>query len=565
MLGSTSRVISYVPRRNPLFRALKFVPNGHRTFSVAPFPVRVGYGLGSVIPKEVVQSMKDEAKIRGKLVELEQIEHELESAQRELTMEKNALKNKQNHSQTMDQNELEKGQESLGEEMKKWIHEQSGEYDKEIKELAETRKTVLKDKMKAYKELVKFQRDAVNPSADSTNKTYHFTTFDTNVPSPIDWDASTIVFKDRASDSIELNSHFFMTDDNEQSASSKAGNIGGHIKSKAANLGAKGAAGLAAKGYHSAESTHQQHTVEHTLVLTAMATHKMVKQFSPLIADPDQMLDCWNTLFPDNKLDMTETGGGAMENAKEGDDDKLSIISAEFMGSAMVGMVHFIKRDSTEQKQTANAAQLASAISAATKGAVTAGQTGDTSIAANAAKKALALQSSSGLDVKFDLICQGYLPKIKDDSVIMSIKEFANFSPDKIDVQSTDGKQHMLGDLSEEQQALINENKKQSTAESHSGAMIKSTIQGMTDAKESSPPHVLDANTFMTAFADYVQNVSSPNSRHGVPCGMEIKSWSKLEVRALCGRKWDPDSVNETGYGSKQTPSAKTAAAKGQR
>merc|ERR1712168_942842 len=100
---------------------------------------------------------------------------------------------------------------------------------------------------------------------------------------------------------------------------------------------------------------------------------------------------------------------------------------------------------------------------------------------------------------------------------------------------------------------LISNNWKSSTKQSHSGSMIRSTIQGIKDAAETNPPKVLDANTFMTAFSDYVKNVSDPEARHGVPCGMELKSWSKLGVRTLCGRKWDPFSVNRSGYGSSQT------------
>eukprot|EP00486_Rosalina_sp_Unknown_P000866 CAMPEP_0201565602 /NCGR_PEP_ID=MMETSP0190_2-20130828/4844_1 /ASSEMBLY_ACC=CAM_ASM_000263 /TAXON_ID=37353 /ORGANISM="Rosalina sp." /LENGTH=138 /DNA_ID=CAMNT_0047983301 /DNA_START=1419 /DNA_END=1835 /DNA_ORIENTATION=+ len=73
---------------------------------------------------------------------------------------------------------------------------------------------------------------------------------------------------------------------------------------------------------------------------------------------------------------------------------------------------------------------------------------------------------------------------------------------------------------------------------------------GLTKAYESTYK-VLDYRTFQNAFDDYAKNVSKVKGC-GVPCGMNVKTWNKLEVRTLIETKWSPDTSNPTGYGSGQ-------------
>jgi len=524
-------MLSYRYGKKLLFRSTQNYTShsrlrGLREFSIAPFPMRIGYGLGSVISPDVIESMKEEAVIRGRILELEEIDDELESTQYELTLQKNKMVN-----DLVDEQD---------------INEHSDLLNKEIDTLAETRGNVLKEKIDAYKDLVKFQQDSINYSPDSKNKTYHFTTFDSGVPSPVDWQRSTISYIDRANDSININAHFFDTNSVLQSSTSHVNNITSALQSESNKFGKQMKGALTAAAHHSATETMEMHDVESTLLIIATAFHRNVKELSPLVIDADQLFDCWNAIFPNDKLDMTLIGNKALTESRQSE-NTLGIITEEFLGSAMVGMVHFIKKEDTLSEQSADVAALRAEFSLK-KTLPMFGLIGNASgISEQFASKAAETLSQSGIDVKFSLFCEGYLPKLESDKVVDAIKEFKGFSPDKMNANKD---KNLFPDLTKEQNMLINDNRNQGIKQSHSGSMIQSTIMGLTKAYESTYK-VLDYRTFQNAFDDYAKNVSKVKGC-GVPCGMNVKTWNKLEVRTLIETKWSPDTSNPTGYGSGQ-------------
>eukprot|EP01084_Bolivina_argentea_P302750 522615_1 len=212
----------------------------------------------------------------------------------------------------------------------------------------------------------------------------------------------------------------------------------------------------------------------------------------------------------------------------------------------MVGMVHFIRKETTQTEQSTSARSLKQELLLKESSAF-AGLIGDTGLAEQIATKAANALSQTGIDVRFDLITQGYLPILESQKVIDSIKLFKEISPDKLDASHD---VTLFPDMTEEQNMLIRNNKVESVRQSQSGAMIKSTIMGIANAYDNTYS-ILDYRTFMNAFDDYAKNVGKTKG-NGVACGMNIKSWTKAEVRKLIERSWSPDSANETGYGSGQ-------------
>eukprot|EP01084_Bolivina_argentea_P302752 522617_1 len=506
-----------------------------QSFTVAPFPVRVGYGLGSIIAPEVVESMVEEGRIRGKISELEEINNELESLQLDLTLEKNQILNDKDSSQELNLSKPE-----------------VDTLLKEIDDISKTRADAIKEKVEAYKELTQFQKDAMNPKDNSKNKIYHYTTFDTDMPSPINWNQSKIDYLDRGNDSIEVNAHFFDMNIGDQDAISHIHNVIEAVQGSTKKFGSAMRSALTNATHKGMTNTMENHNVESTLLLTATAFHRYVKQFNPLILDPDQLYDCWNQMFPHDTINMALTGNRAEREAK-GSKNKLSMISEEFLGSALVGMVHFIKKEDTESLQSDSASAMKTDLSLKQSSAF-GGITGDTGVATQVASKAANTLSQTGIDVKFDLYCEGYLPKLESQKITDAIKEFSAFSPDKFNVAK---EKYMYPNMNKEQNYLIADNKQNSLKQSYSGAMIQATIMGLSKAYENTY-QVLDYRTFMNAFDDYVKNVSK-TKQCGICSGMDVKHWSKLEVRVLIERKWSPDTENVTGYGSTQLKAGKAA------
>jgi len=81
------------------------------------------------------------------------------------------------------------------------------------------------------------------------------------------------------------------------------------------------------------------------------------------------------------------------------------------------------------------------------------------------------------------------------------------------------------------QNQLLADNKQNQLKESHSGAMIKATIAGLHEAYVNKAK-TLDYNSFMNAFNDYCKNgIRRPGV--GVPIGINLKQYTKQEVRAI--------------------------------
>eukprot|EP01084_Bolivina_argentea_P265743 450562_1 len=155
--------------------------------NTSPFPLRPGYGLGSMLPPTLIDGMKKEAIIRSKILVLSQMESDIESTERELLMQMNQITNSLDSSQT--------------------LPKVSG-LDKGIAKLQNIRQQCIDDKIAAYEELADLQLNEILATRNYNAKTA-FTTFDSSIESPIDWGNSVIDYIERAADSMQVNAEFF--------------------------------------------------------------------------------------------------------------------------------------------------------------------------------------------------------------------------------------------------------------------------------------------------------------------------------------------------------------------
>eukprot|EP01084_Bolivina_argentea_P266022 451091_1 len=513
--------------------------NIQKRHNTSPFPFRPGYGLGSMIPPGLINGMKKEAKIRTKIIAFQQMYNDLESTERELTLEMNAIQNNQSISQSIPRSipKLAAG----------------------IFSLQKMKEQVMTQRLLSYAELIALQTTLmhaadivglINMSDKSTAvENMSFSTFDSSIESPVEWSVSKIDYVDRATDSMQINAHFFDKNKMKEGGLSYSASVAQaaeeSLKGTVEGVAVTTGNGIKAAVHNSTTATTQHHDVESTLLLTAMATHRYVKQFNPLSINIKKLANAWNYFHPTDKVSLTTPISNPLESINPIGND-ISMISEEFLGSCMVGMVHFIKTDSTSSLQSATSASFQeTATIEVTAAASLAALTGETSIATQVAKKFALSSSSTGIDVKFDMVCQGYMPKLKSNIVQDSIKEFKNFSPESLNVARDDG---LLTSLPSTQK-LAEMNKSHGTAQSNSGAMIKATIMGLEEADANSYK-VLDYNTFMNAFDDYAKNAGQIKGA-GIPIGMNIKTWTKKQVlNAMMKQAYDDldkmeDKMNE--------------------
>eukprot|EP01084_Bolivina_argentea_P265738 450554_1 len=360
--------------------------------STSPYPIRPGFGLGSMIPGTIIEGMKKEAHIRGKIIAYQQLYNDLESTERELVLELNQIENNLSTSQTL-----------------KPITGLSSAID----EIQKVRQNILDQKLDAYKELAKWQLNSLtaastaamqNTSSVATKaENMTFSTFDSSIESPVNWGDSKIDYIDRGEDSIQINAHFFDQNKVKQSGGSYAANVAHSASYDTKTLfGSKFEASINDSVHRSVTKTSEQHAVESTLLLTAVATHKFVKQFNPLIIDTTKLVNAWNYMHIDDKISVKGTLEEGKDNTKtDKPPNHLSMISEEFLGSCLIGMVHFIKKEETQSRQESLAVQ-ATARMKVTESCILASITGQTSIASQVASKFAEASSSTGIDVKFD-------------------------------------------------------------------------------------------------------------------------------------------------------------------
>jgi len=444
-----------------------------KKFSTSPFPNRPGYGLGSWIPPLVVKGMKEEAKYRSGIVVLNQIETDMDSVMRELLLEKNQMENSEDSSQTLE----------LTPELQRTM-------ENNIKKMSHNKTKILNEKFKMYMQLFDVQErlmeqaiksNSNNPNPNQNRAEESFSTFDVGVQSPVDYDRSKIVHLPRAFDSITVNAHFFTKDIEDQTGNSHNMNVVGAVKKTGQKWFGSTTNQLAAAVSNSMTRTSETHDIESTLLVSAYALHSKVRQFSPLIIDPDLLLSAWNHYQPQYKIILDKISESDLtENDDRLNEPTIDLFAECFLGSAMVGLVHFIQTESTVSMQSTSKQSL-QAMQSVRSSSFLSGITGDTGLAIEMAQKAASALSSSGFDVRFDLVCLGYLPTIKSNTVQLAIKEFKDFDPAKFSVDNT---QENYADLDALSNHLLNKSKDQATKQSNMGSVIRSTLQSLSESQE---------------------------------------------------------------------------------
>ncbi len=383
-----------------------------------------------------------------------------------------------------------------------------------------------------------------------------------HVESPIDYNKTQIKQMPLSADSIKMDAQYFSNDENEQGASNTATTIKNYVTASTSFLGTSRSfeAGSAAQSQASAQ--YQNHDVAGTLVITAGCTHKDAVLLAPFVIDPDKAIRAWNAVFPDDPIStdhpeqlVTSVMGASARQANE---RGLKLISGATYGSSFVGMVHVLRTETTRSSQSmySLAADLEATMKIGNMFANAQGGFGMMDSFSNDVKRLLSLQQISS---HCSLITMGSIPSIKSNTVNVGIREFADFDAAKMIEQLATLQNATASDI-DSVSASAQAARTGGQMVQLKAAQVKSVMTGLKDIDYENNK-MLDVNSMMTAFEDYVSKALAGNI--GVPINYYLKTINKAALAHLWISKYYPQymaiSEDDSGRGG-PAPAANSTA-----
>lgn len=369
--------------------------------------------------------------------------------------------------------------------------------------------------------------------------------------SPLDFSGVTVERLALASDSIKIDVQYFSYGGNEEADAAAIAALEGAIRETVAPLGA------AAKDVPKAAAAqvHQQlrhHSVAGTLVITASATHRASAMLQPLKLDADKAVDVWNSLhgragdgIDTSNLSAVIEAAEAPEGAA--DAHRLTLLTGANYGSSFIGMVHMVNLEMTG---TGLAAEQEAALQDQLRlgGWVKAASGGfgvDEAVLENVRK----LLSTQNVSTHANLIVLGAVPSLASAHLRTGV---ATLLSDKHRGGDAHGESY---DSRPTPSSIADGSVKGGQRMAMQNGLMQSVIEGLGTIDQGSNK-VVDLNTLMNAFDNYITEVSSADSV-GIPISFFFKRISKNRIArlwldkyfALAKAKGDPDARKNAPQG----------------
>ena len=376
--------------------------------------------------------------------------------------------------------------------------------------------------------------------------------------SPIDYNKTLIKQMPLSSDSLKLDAQYFSYGSNRQEAMSAISTVKAFVADKTSFLGNSFSSEASGSAQRQASSQYDNHRIVGTLVIAAGCTHKDAVLLAPLVIDPDKAIHVWNSVYKNDQI-STDHPRKLVESVINAPDvsgkepPALKIISGATYGSSFIGMVHVLRNEQTQSSQAmySAAASLQESMKAGAWFADVEGGFGVSSSFSNDAKRLLSLQQ---INAHCSVITIGSIPSIKSNEVQLAVKKFAEFDP-----------ADMMGKLATLQNATAGDHDsvaKRAEAARTGGQMmameatrVTSVMSGL-DQIDDKANKILDINSVMTAFEDYVQKAIAGNI--GVPINYYIRQIPKAALAHLWVSKYFPQYMaiaeDDSGRGGPALP-----------
>ena len=351
--------------------------------------------------------------------------------------------------------------------------------------------------------------------------------------SPVDWNKTEIKKIELSSNTMNMDVQYIRNEDEDDGSNAHADNVAASVSSAVSCVfGFKAAASAATNVANTTLATTSAHNIIGTLVITAACTHKMATELAPFIMDPEKAIDAWNQTYPSDIIPSDPTAMAALINVDT--KNKLHILSGKTIGSSFVGLVHFEQHENTDSTQNSSASTKAANASFEYGGwfADYEGKFGVTKDVSDNVKK---MFSTTNVTSHCSLITMGIIPSIKSNLIKTTVN---TLKPDAKEVMSqlsaiqgaTDSTVKTIG-------SSASDAKVGSQYIELNNSYITNVVSNL-GIIENDNNQVIDTNSLMTAFDDYVQQATK--GEDGVPINFFIREITKSAIVKAWMKKFNP-------------------------
>lgn len=357
--------------------------------------------------------------------------------------------------------------------------------------------------------------------------------------SPIDWNKSNVKAIGLSSDSISLNVQYLRNEEEEDGTQSHASSVASAVSASASSIfGGRVASELSASAKSTTEAQTSQHEIEGTLIITAHCTHEDADVFSPFVMDPDKAINAWNQLAEKNGGEPIDKFSEASLNKalKDTKSTPMKLLSGQTKGSSFVGMVHVLQTESTSSSQSASAIS-AAASSSMEWGGWFADYSGKFGVDSSFSENVKQLLSQSNVSAHCCLVTMGIIPSLKSNLITTSISSLKPDAKEVMDqlatIQGATDK-----DVNSATAAAGNAKAGQQYMELNN-SYVKNVVSSVHEA-QNKDNKMIDVNSLMTAFDDYVARASKGGDSLGVPINFYVKEITAQDVAFSYLKKYSP-------------------------
>ena len=356
--------------------------------------------------------------------------------------------------------------------------------------------------------------------------------------SPVDFSNSVIKRLPLASESMQLDVQYFSFGSNMED--DVIANVEKYVRESTGNLGSR-SDDMAKAASAQLGRQKQNHNLAGTLIITASCLHRNVTLLEPCVLDIDKAIAAWNN-SPVGSTDKINTGdlqevNKQMEEGSGTQDEKyMSILSGAAYGSGFVGMVHIVKTDTADTGPSDEViTQLKQKLAIGGWLGDAAGGFGVDEGVLEDVKKMLSTQSVSS---HVSAIVMGAVPSIASSQLKSGVKKLLQPDPDVVkstltvmesSPDSTTVSVDSMAGAARNGNRLLN----------MQSATMRNVLRGLGEIDHGSNK-VLDVNSLMSAFENYIQCIRDKDGSAGIPVKFYIKHLTKKQLLEQWAAKYYP-------------------------
>ncbi len=269
-----------------------------------------------------------------------------------------------------------------------------------------------------------------------------------------------------------------------------------------------------------------------TFVITASCTHRNIRMFDSLNdIDPDEAIHAWNKYHPAADqivLPPLTTGIGAEETG-----EPLTIIKGAAYGSCFVGMVHLFHSDLSNIKEGEDLSnELQKKLQA---GGWLSYMNGELGVDPEILEQVRSILVKHTITSQVSLLVSGVFPTLKANTLNDKFPKMSKIPDDDLE--------KLLDSEAEERQTVASANRNSIYRMHYLNAQNKrlSTLLETASKTDKEQNNVIDLNSLLTAFDNYITTISDGKDVYGIPIRFFTEELTKADIIRLWNKKYRQD------------------------